>query len=69
MLYRFVQGVFLGGEEEAFGMFWWYKILEDEEQNRPNCCPNCGSKQVHYDEHNDICMCLDCNHEWRNNEF
>jgi ribosomal protein L37AE/L43A len=56
-------------DEEAFGMFWWYKMLEEEEQKRRKHCPNCESQHIRYDEDHDIWVCLDCNHEWKNDEF
>lgn len=55
------------GEENDFGMFGWYHILEEEEQER--CCPNCGSRRTHYDEKRIIWVCLDCDYEWENEEF
>lgn len=55
--------------EEAFGMFWWYGMLEEEQEDEKQC-PNCGSRRIRYDEDRDIWVCLDCDYEWRkNNDF
>jgi len=57
----------LGDEEEALGMFWWYKMLEEEEHERQKRCPNCESQRVRYDEDREVWACLDCDCEWSNN--
>lgn len=59
---------FLGDEEEAFGMFWWYKMLEEEEQERQRQCPSCEFQHIRYDEDRDMWVCLDCYFEWSNQE-
>jgi ribosomal protein L37AE/L43A len=50
-------------EEEAFGMFGWYNILEEEEEWGRRC-PNCRSKMLRYDANRRVWVCLDCNFEW-----
>jgi DNA-directed RNA polymerase subunit RPC12/RpoP len=33
-------------DEKAFGIFGWYKMLEEEKQKHPKHCPNCGSRRI-----------------------
>jgi ribosomal protein L37AE/L43A len=55
-------------EEEAFGTFWWYETLEEEERERQKRCPKCDSQRIRYDEDHGFWVCLDCGHKWENNK-
>jgi len=56
--------------EEVFGMFGWYKMLEEEEEpEHQKRCPNCKSQRIRYDEGRNVWFCLDCENEWGDNEF
>jgi len=57
-------------DEEAFGIFGWYKMLRaDEKQECQKRCPNCKSRRIRYDEDRNVWFCLDCENEWGDNEF
>jgi len=52
-------------EEEAWGMFWWQKILEKEEEKEKPHCPKCGSKRVAFEKVRQVWYCLQCSFEWK----
>jgi ribosomal protein L37AE/L43A len=53
-------------DEEAFAMFLWYTLLEEEEE-RKRRCPNCGSKRISYNADRKVKTCLNCKFKWSGN--